>query len=82
MKTKSLLIAAATLVSGVLLMPSDAQAGGRRDYGYTTYRSGCYAPVIVRPVKVVRPVRVVRAPVVCLPAPAIRVSFGFGGRCY
>lgn len=93
MKTKSLLLAAATIAAAVLLMPSQAQAGGHRkghhyrgydnarDCGYVNYRNDCYAPVM-RQVRIVRPMRSYRR-VDCAPAPLIRIGFGFGGgRCY
>jgi hypothetical protein len=92
MKTKSLLFAAASIAAAVLLMPSQAQAGGHRkhgyrgyntsrDCGYVNYRNDCYAPV-VRQVRIVRPVRAYRR-VNCAPAPLISIGFGFGGgRCY
>ncbi len=83
MKTKSLVLALAAVALVAVLSPSEAQAGGGRNYGYNTYRGGCYSPVVVRPIRVVRPVRVVRAPAVFVRTPLISVGFGFGGggRC-
>lgn len=90
MKTKSFALALTAAALAFTFVPSQAQAGGRRDCdrndyrrdnGYNNYGRG-YRGVSWNNdcyAPVYRPVRVVRRAPVYVPAPAFQISFGFGG---